>query len=66
MVEIPFADELYALSLDFNQRQLEQILTKASPQITNFIVNELARDPFTPRSIDFDGEVAFGVRARLG
>ena len=66
MVEIPLAGELHALSLDFNQRQLEQILSKASPQIANFIINELTSDPSTPRSIDFDGEVAFGVRARLG
>lgn len=66
MVDLPFAGKLYALSLDFNQKQLEQILTKASPQLLSFIKEELSRDPFTPRTIDFVGEVVFGVRARLG
>jgi hypothetical protein len=27
---------------------------------------ELSRDPGTPRTIDFEGEVVFGVSARLG
>ncbi|RJP93883.1 MAG: hypothetical protein C4518_05075 [Desulfobacteraceae bacterium] len=66
MVEIPFAGELYALSLDFNQKQLDQILSKAPPQISSFIRKELTHDPVTPRTLDFEGEVVFGVRARLG
>ena len=55
-----------ALSLDFDQKQLEQILSKASPQIASYIHKELSRDPSTPRTIAFEGEVVFGVRARLG
>jgi hypothetical protein len=66
MVELPYAGELHALSLDFNQRQLDQILSQASPQLASFIRHELASDPSTPRTIDFAGEVVFGVRARLG
>ena len=66
MVELPLAGELHALSLDFSQNQLEQILAKAPNQIASFIHQELARDPFTPRTIDFEGEIVFGVRARLG
>ncbi|MCW1712595.1 MULTISPECIES: hypothetical protein [Synergistaceae] len=66
MVEMPIAGELHALSLDFNQSQLNQILSNASPQIASIISKELKRDPFTPRTIDFDGEVVFDVRARLG
>jgi len=66
MVELPFAGELHALSLDFNQRQLDQILSHAPPEIASFIPNEIAGDPSTPRTIDFAGEVVFGVRARLG
>jgi len=66
MVDIPFAGELHALSLDFNQKQLDQILSKASPQIASFIRKELTRDPSTPRTLDFEGEVVFGVRARIG
>ena len=66
MVEMPFAGELHALSLDFNQKQLDDILSKAPPQIAATIRGKLARDPVSPRTIDFDGEVVFGVRARLG
>ena len=66
MVEIPHAGELHALSLDFNQKQLEQILSKAPPRLTSFLRSELARDPDSPLTIDFEGEVSFGVRARLG
>ena len=66
MVEIPHAGELHALSLDFNQKQLEQILSKAPPRLTAFLRAELERDPASPRTIDFEGEVSFGVRTRLG
>lgn len=66
MVEIPFAGDLHALSLDFNQKQLDQILSKAPPHISAFIRKELTRDPSTPRTLDFEGQVVFGVRARLG
>lgn len=66
MVEMPFAGELHALSLDFNHKQLDQILSKASPQIASFIRKELTHDPSTSRTLNFEGEVVFGVRARLG
>ena len=66
MVEIPYDGGVYALSLDFNHEQLEQILLKAEPQLAAFLRGELSRDPSTPRMIDFEGEVVFGVRARLG
>jgi hypothetical protein len=66
MVHVPCEGEVCALSLDFNQRQLEQILSKASPEISAFIRSEISRDPSSPRTIDFEGEVAFAVRARLG
>ncbi len=65
-VEIPLVGELHALSLDFNQEQLEQILSKAPPQIAVYLRQEISRNPVTPRRIDFEGEVVFGVRARLG
>ncbi len=65
-VEMPLVGELHALSFDFNQEQLEQILSKAPPQIAVYLRQELSRDPVTPRTIDFEGEVVFGVRARLG
>lgn len=66
MVELPIAGEMHALSLDFNQKQLEQILSKAPAPVAAFISNELSGDPSTPRTIDFEGEAVFGVRTRLG
>ena len=66
MVDFPLEGEVCALSLDFSQRQLEQILSKASPELSGFIRDQISRDPSSPRTIDFDGEVAFEVRARLG
>jgi hypothetical protein len=65
-VDCPIAGEMHALSLDFTERQLEEILLKASPELTKFLRNEIIRDPSTPRTIDFEGEVPFAVRARLG
>jgi hypothetical protein len=66
MVDMPHGGELHALSLDFNQQQLDRILSQAPPQVANFLRKEIARNPSEPRTIDFDGEVVFGVRARLG
>ena len=66
MVEIPWKDELYALSLDFNQEQYEKIISKASPDIAEYLQSEIASDAFSPRTIDFEGEITFGVQARLG
>lgn len=66
MVEVPHDGQPHALSLDFNHRQLEQILSRATPETAKSIQIELARDPVLPRSINLEEEVAFGVRARLG
>lgn len=66
MVDIPYAGELHALSLDFNASQLQKILSNATPKLRAFIDSQLADDPNTPRTIDFEEEVSFGVRARLG
>jgi hypothetical protein len=66
MVDLPCESEVCALSLDFNEGQLEQILAKASPELVAFLRKEISRDPSSPRTIDFEGEVAFAVRARLG
>lgn len=66
MVEVSRDGERCALSLDFNQEQLEKILKKASPEIASFLRQELLLDPSSPRTINFEGEVIFAVRARLG
>jgi hypothetical protein len=66
MVEMPYAGEMHALSLDFDETHLARILSKAPEQLRAYITTQLAADPATPRTIDFDGEITFGVRARLG
>lgn len=66
MVEIPVDGQVYAMSLDFNQSILDQILCKAPHEISSYLNGELLRDPNTLRTIDFNGEVVFGVRAQLG
>jgi hypothetical protein len=66
MVEMPYAGEIHAVSLDFNQAQLDKILLRASQQIRSYIRSQIAADPATPRTIDFEGEISFDVRARLG
>src|SRR5271163_1205651 len=66
MVETPYAGETHSLSLDFDQTPLEQILSRAESRLASLLRSELSRDPTSPRSIDLDGHVAFGVRARLG
>lgn len=64
--EFLHADELYALSLDFDDLQLAQILAGASEHEHQTVMTEVARDPTTPRTIELNVEVVFGVRARLG
>ena len=66
MVDFSWKGEVSALSLEFSQRRLKQILSKASPELSGFIRDQISRDLCSPRTIDFDGEVAFAVRARLG
>jgi hypothetical protein len=63
---MPYANEPHALSLDFNETQLDQILAKAISELRLFIKSQLTTDPATPRAIDFNGEISFAVRARLG
>lgn len=66
MVDIPFGGQVYAMSQDFSQVDLDKILSKAPQSISRYLRSELSKDPATPRTIDFDGEVIFAVRARLG
>lgn len=66
MVEMLYAGEVHALSLDFGQAQLDKILLQAPEELKNYIRAQIAADPATPRTIDFEGEISFGVRARLG
>lgn len=66
VVEKLWDGQFHALSLDFNHEQLERILANADARLATSLRSALARDPSTPRAIDFEGEVAFAVRARLG
>jgi hypothetical protein len=66
VVDTPYDGVLHALSLDFNRYQLEQILSKAEPRTAALLRAELSRDSQSPRSIDLERHVVFGVRARLG
>jgi hypothetical protein len=66
MVDVPIGGEVHALSLDFDQEQLDQILSTAPATIAALVYKELLRDPSTARTIELEGEVNFGVRARLG
>lgn len=66
MVEFPFAGNIHALSLDFNTVQLEQILAKANPSVKEWIKSKLEAGIYNGETLDFEGEIVFGVRARLG
>ena len=65
-VDTPYDGVLHALSLDFNRTQLEHVLAKADNRIAMLLQAELARDSSSTRTIDFEGSIVFGVRARLG
>ena len=66
VVDTPYDGVLHALSLDFDHYQLERILSKADPRVAALLCAELSCDPTSPRSIDLERCVVFGVRARLG
>ena len=65
-VNMTIGGETFAMSLDFNQAQLDDILSKYPENIVDTIKKELTTDPSTPRDFVIDGNITFGVRARLG
>ena len=64
--DIPYAEQLHAISLDFGPDHLEAILLRGSPRLRMFVKSQLDQDPATPRTIDFPEPVYCSVRARLG
>lgn len=66
MVQLPYDGQMHALSLDFDQGQMERILAKASQRLAAVLRRELESDPESPRCVDFPGPVKFNVRGRLG
>ena len=65
-VDIPYAGQRHAMSLDFGPEHLEAILSRGSPRLRMFVKSQLDQDPATPRTIDFPEPVYCSVRARLG
>ena len=52
MVERPHDGQWFALSLDFDRRQLEAILVNAPRAVRDDVERKLSVDPATPRSIE--------------
>lgn len=66
MVDMPYDGKIFALSLDFDQAFLRNLLSRAAPETARTILDELHDDPDSPRTIELPAAIAFGVRARLG
>ena len=66
IVNFPYDGELHALSLDFDDLSIAQILAQAPEAIYQQFRGELSRDPATSRTIELPSGVTFSVRARLG
>lgn len=66
MLEMPMDGVVYALSLDFNQEQLDNILSNANTNSVNIIKTELLRDSVTPRTIDYEEKIIFDAIAQIG
>ena len=56
----------YALSLDFNQTQLTEILLNSKSNSVRIIKDELKQDSISPRAIDFEDKISIDIVARLG
>ena len=65
MVDWPYQGKVFALSLDFNQAILDDILRQAPPDTAEDIRNAI-QNARIGSTIDFNDPVSFGVRARLG
>lgn len=65
-VNMPYAGELLALSLDFDDLAMAQIMAQAPEEMYQRVRSELGRDPATSRTIELGTGVTFSVRARLG
>ena len=63
---MPLEGRWHTLALFFTKPHLDKIMLVAPPKIAELLENELICDPSTPRTINFDGEVIFGVRAKTG
>jgi hypothetical protein len=66
LITVMLNDQEHALTLDFDDDILKDLIGKASPQTAALITSELRRDWFSPRAIDFPDHITCGVHAHLG
>ncbi len=66
LVELPYEGELHALSLDFDDAAMAQIMALAPDAVYQRVRSEIQRDPSTPRTVELPSGTTFSVRARLG
>lgn len=66
MVEIPYDNQMYAVSIDFNHEQLQDMLKCASINALQQITEELDSDMFTQRTIDIEEPFMIDITISLG
>ena len=66
MVEIPYDNQVYAVSIDFNHEQLQDMLKYASKNALQQITEELDSDMFTQRTIDIEEPFMIDITISLG
>lgn len=66
MVEIPYDNQVYAVSIDFNHEQLQDMLKCASKNALQQITEELDSDMFTQRTIDIEEPFMIDITISLG
>ena len=66
MVEIPYDNQVYAVSIDFNHEQVQDMLKYASKNALQQITEELDSDMFTQRTIDIEEPFMIDITISLG
>jgi len=66
MVEIPYDNQMYAVSIDFNHEQLQDMLKYASKNALQQITENLDSDMFTQRTIDIEEPFMIDITISLG
>lgn len=66
MVEIPYDNQVYAVSIDFTHEQLQDMLKYASKNALQQITENLDSDMFTQRTIDIEEPFMIDITISLG
>lgn len=66
MVDFPYNDEVYALSVDFDDEALIQMMVFSSLFTQEQLIKELQSDPITPRTIDLVDSFSVSLSLKLG